>query len=151
MGCIVQELEHQLNIIIRKAAIDDADDLFALVQVFAASFVPESESFCLCLEELVDRDDVLLNVAVIDDEIAGYCLGFDHYTFYANGRVSWVEEIMVRSDLRLKGVGRALMTAFEAWAFDRGSKLVGLATRRAAPFYTALGYEDSAVFFKKLI
>lgn len=151
MGYTVKKKEHQLNIIIRKATINDADDMFALVQAFAASFVPEHDSFDHCLAELVNREDVLLNVAVVDDDIVGYCLGFDHCTFYANGRVSWVEEIMVKSDLRLKGVGRALMTAFEAWASERGSKLVGLATRRAAPFYTALGYEDSAVFFRKLL
>jgi len=33
-------------------------------------------------------------------------LGFDHHTFYANGRVSWVEEIMVSEDYRRRGVGR---------------------------------------------
>ena len=40
---------------------------------------------------------------------------------------------------------------FEKWASKRGSKLVGLATRRAAPFYKGLGYEESAVFFRKLL
>jgi len=86
-----------------------------------------------------------------DDGVIGYCLGFDHYAFYANGRVSWVEEIMVQEDRRKEGVGRDLMAAFKEWARSRGSRLVGLATRRAAPFYLALGYEDSAVFFRKLL
>ena len=31
------------------------------------------------------------------------------------------------------------------------SRIVALATRRAAPFYDALGYEDSAVYFRKLL
>ena len=84
-------------------------------------------------------------------EVIGYCLGFDHYAFYANGRVSWVEEIMVQEDRRKEGIGRDLMDAFEEWAKSRGSRLVGLATRRAASFYQALGYEDSAVFFRKLL
>lgn len=29
--------------------------------------------------------------------------------------------------------------------------LFALATRRAAPFYAALGYEDSATYFRKLL
>ena len=48
------------------------------------------------------------------------------------------------------GVGRALMDAFESWAAGRDCALVAFATRRAAPFYRALGYEESAVYFRKL-
>jgi hypothetical protein len=43
------------------------------------------------------------------------------------------------------------MEGFEKWAQARDSKLVGLATRRAAPFYIALGYEESAIFFRKVL
>ena len=42
-----------------------------------------------------------------------------------------------------------LLVAAEDWARRRGARYVALATRRAAPFYQALGYEDSAVYFKK--
>ena len=79
------------------------------------------------------------------------CLGFDHDTFFANGRVAWVEEIMVDEDVRGRGVGKALMQAFEAWARGRDLKLVALATRRAGQFYLALGYEDSATYFRKML
>ncbi len=43
------------------------------------------------------------------------------------------------------------MTAFETWAQQRGSKLVGVSTRRASVFYHALGYEDSATYLRKLL
>jgi len=43
------------------------------------------------------------------------------------------------------------MAAFEAWAAEHGCALVALATRRAAPFYRALGYEESAAYFRKLL
>ena len=92
-----------------------------------------------------------LRVAEYNGEIVGYCLGFDHYTFYANGRVSWIEEIMVIEKLRGMGIGQAMTHAFEQWAASRGAKLVALATRRAAPFYAALGYEESATYFRKLL
>jgi GNAT superfamily N-acetyltransferase len=72
-----------------------------------------------------------------------------HPAFHANGSVAWVEEVMVAEPARGTGVGRQLMAAAEAWARRRGARYVALATRRAAPFYQALGYEESAVYFKK--
>jgi len=140
-----------MALVVRKATADDADELFRLARDFATSFKPERGAFDVSLRHLLADEDAWLSVAEDEGDVVGYCLGFDHYAFYANGRVSWVEEIMVKADLRKKGVGRALMDAFEEWARSRGSRLVGLATRRAAPFYTALGYEESAIFFRKLL
>jgi GNAT superfamily N-acetyltransferase len=65
--------------------------------------------------------------------------------------VAWVEEVYVRDQDRGSGAGRILMSAFEQWAAARDCALVALATRRAAPFYRALGYEESAVYFRKLL
>ena len=86
-----------------------------------------------------------------EDGVIGYLLGLDHPTFYADGRVAWVEEIIVREDCRRQGVGRCLMDAFETWTVRRGSKLIALSTRRAASFYRAIGYEESATYFRKLV
>jgi GNAT superfamily N-acetyltransferase len=49
------------------------------------------------------------------------------------------------------GLGAALMGAFKRWAAAEGCALVALATRRAAPFYVALGYEESAAYFRKVL
>jgi GNAT superfamily N-acetyltransferase len=136
---------------VRRANARDLDSLFALLEQFATSFKPERASFERCASRLLTDDSVWLAVAEHDAEVVGYCLGFDHCALYANGRVSWVEEITIKEGLRRRGIGRALMAAFEAWAQSRDSKLVALATRRAAPFYTALGYEESAVYFRKMV
>jgi GNAT superfamily N-acetyltransferase len=136
---------------VRRANAHDLDSLFVLLEQFTTSFKAERASFERSLSHLLDDDSAWLAVAECDGEIVGYCLGFDHYTLYANGRVSWVEEITVEEGSRRRGIGRALMAAFEVWAQSRGSRLVALATRRAAPFYKALGYEDSAVYFRKMI
>jgi len=50
-----------------------------------------------------------------------------------------------------QGVGRLLLQDFEQSAAERGAKLVALATRRAALFYQALGYHESATYFRKLL
>ena len=61
----------------------------------------------------------------------------------------WVEELMVAPQHRGAGIGRALMTAAELWGNESGAAYVCLATRRAAGFYSALGYEPSASYFKR--
>jgi len=129
----------------------DLDALFALVEQFATSFPPNREAFTSGVDHLLADDSAWLRVAEYNGEIVGYCLGFDHFTFYANGRVAWVEEIMVIEKLRGMGIGRALMEHFEQWANARSARLVALATRRAASFYAALGYEESATYFRKLL
>ncbi len=82
---------------------------------------------------------------------SGYLLGFQHVSFFANGPVAQVEEILVRGSYQGQGIGRALMDEFERWAAALGCTLVTLATRRAAPFYHALGYEESATYFRKVL
>ncbi len=140
-----------MDISIRRATEADGDALFLLVKDFAVTFVSERPAFAVSLRKVLADEDANLSVAVVDGQVVGYCLGFDHYAFYANGRIASVEEITVREDLRKHGVGRQLMTCFEQWSISRGSKLVGLVTRRAAPFYEAIGYESSGTFFRRLL
>jgi GNAT superfamily N-acetyltransferase len=136
---------------IRRATAADLNEVFALARDFATSFRPEIGAFTRSFERVIARDDARLLVAEEPDRLPGYLLGFDHEALFANGRVSWIEEMMVREDSRRRGHGRNLIAHFEDWARSRGSKLVALATRRAAPFYDALGYEESATYFRKLL
>ena len=136
---------------IRRATPADSGELFELTREFATSFQPQAEAFEQSFNYLLKQEDALLLVLAEADQLLGYLLGFDHYALYANGRVAWVEEIMVRADRRRGGLGRDLMLHFEQWTAARGSRLVSLATRRAAPFYTAIGYQESALYFRKLL
>lgn len=136
---------------IRPAELSDSDALFSLARAFATSFTVERSAFESSFAALLRSPEAFVAVASDGERVVGYLLGFDHHTFYANGRVSWVEEIMVAEEVRRRGVGRQLMKSFEAWARERRSRLVGLATRRAAPFYRSIGYEESATYFRRLL
>lgn len=138
-------------IAIRQAELRDSTAVFGLAKVFATSFAVEQPAFELCFKALLQSPGALVAVAADGDRVVGYLLGFAHHAFYANGPVAWVEEIMVAEEFRRRGVGRELMRYFEQWAIARKATLAGLATRRAAPFYRALGYEESAVYFRKLL
>jgi GNAT superfamily N-acetyltransferase len=136
---------------IRRAGAGDADDVARLAAELAMSFEFSEARFREHYPALLAEDGACLLLAVDGHESVGYLLGFRHLTFYANGPVGWVEEVVVRDELRGQGIGRILMSAFEEWATGHECTLVALATRRAAPFYRALGYEESAAYFRKVL
>lgn len=138
-------------VLIRNAMPGDREQVFTLARDFATSFRPEREAFTDVYARLLEQEDALVLVAEESGQVLGYLLGFDHWTFFANGRVSWVEEVMVQEEQRRKRIGAALLARFEEWAEARQSRLVALATRRAAQFYLAIGYEESATYFRRLV
>ena len=135
---------------IRYADAGDADGVAGLAAELAQSFTFSREMFDLNYPALLAADDACLLLAVSGADHLGYLLGFRHLAFYANGPVAWVEEIAVREGDRGQGIGRALMSSFEQWAAARDCALIARAPRRAAPFYRALGYEESATYFRKV-
>lgn len=140
-----------MDIDIREAAIEDKEEIFKLVEKFSTSFKTERILFDESIKNIIDDKSASLLVAETNKKIIGYCLGFVHYTFYANGQVSWLEEIMIEEFFRRKGIGKMLVEQFEKWSKSRDSKLVALATRRASSFYYAVGYEKSAEYFRKVL
>ena len=122
---------------IRQATAADAEAVFALAQDFATSFVMEENAFRVSFEALLNDPNACLVVAETEDRVIGYALAFSHHTFFANGRVAWIEEIMVHSDFRKQGIGKALVQNIEVWATNQNCRLIALATRRASAFYSA--------------
>ncbi|MHB1613973.1 MAG: GNAT family N-acetyltransferase [Actinomycetes bacterium] len=134
---------------IRDATISDRDAVWLLVRDFAMSSTPDRATFDESFTALHAEPNMLLCVAESGEVVIGYLVATSHLTLFANGPVCWIEEVMVSPEHRRAGVGAALMNAAERWAETLGAAYVSLATRRAGDFYRALGYEDSAVFFKK--
>ena len=146
-GCVLDR-----QTLIRRARLDDDEDVWPLAREFATSFRPERAAFDAAWPQLVGAPHTLLLVAETPEgEIVGYLLGNSHLIFFANGRVAWVEELMVDGQTRRSGIGRRLMEHAEQWARSIGAAYLALASRRAGPFYLALDYEDSAVFYKKTL
>jgi GNAT superfamily N-acetyltransferase len=136
---------------IRYGTTADAEAVCDLAALLATSFPFSQARFHDSYAALLSTDTASLLVAVDRDRVLGYLLGFCHRTFYASGPIAWVEEILVSPQDRRRGIGRALIQAFERWATQRSCVLSALATRRAAPFYLALGYEESATYHRKVL
>jgi len=131
--------------------MDDGAELFPLARDLATSFTVSENGFASSFASILATRTMCLGLATDSKSIIGYVLGGCHPCFYASGHVAWIEEIMVSPDFRKMGVGRLLMNYFEAWAAAADCRLVSLATRRADAFYLALGYKESATYFKKHI
>ena len=136
---------------VRPVLASDADLLFEFAADFTTSFSLDRESFIASLHALLVDDDVTLLCGVSGAAIVGYVLAFTHTTFFANGPVTWVEEIYVQPEWRRRGIASAMMRAVESDAKNRSSRLIALATRRADSFYRALGYEESATYYRRLL
>jgi GNAT superfamily N-acetyltransferase len=149
---VVSDCPDTSPVVIRRAQPSDRDQLWPLVQDFAASFSPERSAFDRSLDALIAREDTLLVVAEAPGSvITGYLLASHHRTLFANAPVAWVEEVMVAAPARRSGIGRALMAEAERWAAGVPTPYIALATRRAEAFYINLGYERSATFLRKML
>jgi GNAT superfamily N-acetyltransferase len=139
--------------VVRPAERGDRNAIFDLARAFATSFDVTRAGFDRSFDVLVTSKDAALLVAELGDEptVRGYVLAFRHPAFFADGPVVWVEEIMADPARRRIGVGRALMAAVDRWAVSVGARQIASATRRAAPFSTALGYDDSAIYFRRVL
>jgi GNAT superfamily N-acetyltransferase len=140
-----------MQVQIRHAAATDAPAVAGLASELAQSFAFSRAPFDISYAAVLRSDDSCLLLAFDGDDAVGYVLGGAHPTFYANGPVASVHEILVRDLHRGLGIGRALMDAFERWAREHGCPVATLATRRATGFYLALGYEESATYLRKLL
>lgn len=136
---------------VRTAHAQDEPAIYELAAEMATSFVVERESFRRSFVAVLESDTALLLASETGGAVTGYVLGFVHSTFYANGRVAAVEEIAVAQELRRQHIGTMLMTEFEHRSLDMGVGVVSLATRRAGDFYSSIGYDESAAYYRKIL
>ena len=138
-------------LVVRPVAESDTDAVLEITRWFAATFVVDEAEFLRSIAEVLADSSACFLLAELDRAVIGYVLGYQHPTLHANGPVLWIDELAVVEAHQRSGVGRALMNAIEDWACERGCVMVNLATRRAAGFYKAMGYEASAAYFRKLL
>lgn len=139
-----------LGLALREATPADVEGLWPLAEELATSYRPTKERFVASLRAVVDDPQSTILVAVRRETIVGYVHVLTHPAFHADGSIGWIEELMVQDAERGTGCGRALMAAAERWAREaRDIAYMALATRRAGDFYRAIGYEESATYFKR--
>lgn len=133
---------------IRKALIEDKLKVKDLTKKFTKSKIIEKD-FNSIFNDLINNKNVSFLVAESDTNILGYCLAFHYKTLYANGFVSWIQEIIIDEKFREKGLGSKLLKEIEIESKNKGSKVISLATVEAIGFYKKNNYTESGLYFKK--
>jgi predicted N-acetyltransferase YhbS len=136
---------------IRPVTLADEESVFRLAAQLSPNFDVKWDAFSRSFSKLAQSGDVFLHVAVDEGNVVGYLLGWIRLAFYSNGPVGWVQEVVVEPSHRRNGIGMLLMEEFESWTSKQGGTLVSLATSGAPGFYHALGYRESAKYYKKSI
>ena len=134
---------------IRRTEARDAEAVFRLLTQFATSYVPRREAFDRQFPRLLESEQAVFLVVEVDGSVVGYLLGFLLPTLYANGSLLELQELMVDPDCRGRGAGSALVAEARRLAWEAGCVEVTVPTRRAAPFYVKLGFEETAVYLKQ--
>ena len=110
------------------------------------------------IETALDGDGPDAAVLVAEDD-RGNSLGFVHVhtarDFFTGETHGHVSDVVVAFGAEGRGVGRALMSAGEAWSRDRGHRLLTLnvfgGNSRARRLYESLGYSEDTTKLVKIL
>ncbi len=72
---------------LREATIEDIDNLLPLVKQFVTSFEIVESSFRESFVRIQNEPNAIALIAENENELIGYCLGFRHDTFDAQGSI----------------------------------------------------------------
>lgn len=149
---------------VRDARPDDLDAVVALLREDAIREVDETEvpasAYASAFAEILAdaHQQLLVGELPIDDGgeiVATAQLSWLRRMTYVGGLFCVVESVRVRSDLRSRGYGAALMREIEGLARERGAARIELTTNakrdRARAFYERLGYTPSHIGMKRYL
>ncbi|MGW3133354.1 N-acetyltransferase family protein [Streptomyces sp. NPDC001123] len=137
---------------VRDATPADADDIFRLLSGFVTSYRADREVFDgATFPRIIEAASVggaEFLVAEEDSCVVGYLLALRMPTLFAGGTILEVLELTVAEPVRGRGTGSALIRAVQAKAREVKDVEVTVPTRRAAGFYRALGFHETAVHLR---
>ena len=125
------------------ATLADATSLTSIIS-YSLDYTVSIEVVSQRIEKILQRDDHLLLVAKIDDQVVGFCHGYLRLLTEVVEAIE-IGGLAVTEEHRGKGVAKQLVTAIEDWAKTMGCSQVVLASNiirtNAHAFYEHLGYK----------
>ena len=144
-----------MELILRDAMVSDAQALAKLNREEMGYDFPVEETGKKLQASLVNPEKKIL-VAETQGQVVGY-VHLESYDVLYAPHMKNVMGIAVAREFRRQGVGKALLTAGEAWARETGAVAVRLvsgdARKGAHAFYQSLGYTGNKLQrnFKKML
>jgi (aminoalkyl)phosphonate N-acetyltransferase len=129
-----------MQLVIRRATIDDASSMSDLLAELGYSVPPDQ----VC-HHLANEPDSVVLVAVTGTTIVGLAGVSTRHQLHKGALVSTIDELVVTHEMRVRGVGRALVDAATYVARDRGATRLDLHSRSdrvdAYRFYQRMGFD----------
>jgi len=137
--------------IIRKANISDIDALVSLLrELFSVErdFTFNRDAQSQGLKMMLDHyDNRCIMVAERDHQTIGMCSAQLLISTAEGGCVAWVEDMVIKSSFRGKGIGCNLLSSVEKWAQCRGVRRLQLVADRnnlpALKFYEKMNWKTT--------
>ena len=124
--------------VVRPASLDDVDRIVSMYEwLFAppGSRPPRGDPHgaAVALSRAVTEHGAAVLVAVLDDELVGFCTAYDELESVRFGRRVWVEDLAVDPARRSLGIGKLLLDEAKAWARARGASHLELDSAESRP------------------
>jgi len=124
--------------VVRPASLDDVD---RIVSMYEWLFAPpgsrpprwDPHGAAVALSRAVTEHGAAVLVAVLDDELVGFCTAYDELESVRFGRRVWVEDLAVDPARRSLGIGKLLLDEAKAWARARGASHLELDSAESRP------------------
>lgn len=134
---------------IRPAIASDVSAILKLVNQLHASISVTETKFLESFPSVLRDPNHCCLVIELDAEVVGFASGYMRLTLATSQPVAFLDEIVIKTELRGRRLGSRLMAAFEEWAVYHNCKFAALATGGARGFYEMLGYSSRAGYYKK--
>jgi len=147
-----------MNAVIREAATEDFESVFALVLELRDHFRDghkpiDSGVVRDTYRRFLDHKDQYIFVAEVEGKVAGLLNMFIVDSLYENKPSAYIDLLIVTSGHRGRGLGRMLMDEALARAVERDCCEIGVDTTNdnegAIRFYRDCGFNQSSVMFEK--
>ena len=133
-------LEIFMNIIIRKATIQDSYSLFAMNEEFNGVGCTTKDH----INESLSNNPEIVMIAYADKEVAGFICGNIRQSMCYRTKQGIVAELFINKEYRRSGVGKQLITSIENEFIKNDISIIKLDTSveniSAQKFYESCGY-----------
>jgi ribosomal protein S18 acetylase RimI-like enzyme len=143
--------ERLLDLTIRPAEVNDAATLAQLMSELG--YETTKSEMQMRLEPIVTDERLRTFVAVCDGKVCGMIGTLTYPSYEHNDPSGRIVALVIKSTMRRRGIGRALIATAEKDFAERGIRRVALNTQLgredAHKFYESLGYERNGWRFLK--
>jgi len=130
-----------MSLIIRKATIEDANELFELNELFNGTEITTKE---LLAESLKNNTQEIVFIAIMNNKAVGFTCGHIYRSMCYDTYNGEITELFVKIEYRRKGIGSQLITEIQN-EFNKNDVFcyqlfTGTTNTNAQAFYTSHGY-----------